>query len=254
MIDTHSHIYSSEFEEDIEAVAQRAAEAGVEKVILANVDTDSLERIIRLWEKNPEFIVPSIGLHPTDAKEDYREQLSEMEKLIHKYPFKALGETGIDLYWDKTHLKEQIEAFQWHIDKASEMDLPLIIHVRDSFEEVKDVLRKNSHKKLRGVIHSFSGNENDARDILETGDFYFGINGIVTFKKSHLPEALAIMGPERLLLETDAPYLAPVPYRGKRNEPAYMVSTAEKLGEIFGLTVEEIDRITTENAKKLFAI
>ena len=255
MIDTHSHIYSQEFDADIDAVIERALKAGVEKVILANVDTGSLDKIINLWKKNPEFFIPTIGLHPTECNEgEQSSQLYELEKVIEEYPFRAFGETGIDLYWDKEHLKEQTDAFQWHIDYSTQKNLPLIIHVRDAFPEVIDILRKNSSKNMRGVIHSFTGTEKDALDILETGDFYFGINGVVTFKKSNLPDALAKIGSDKLLLETDAPYLAPVPFRGKRNEPAYMTETMNKLASIFGCSNTEIDKITTQNATTLFNI
>ena len=254
MIDTHSHVYAEEFDDDFKDVINRATNAGVEKIVLANVDMSSLEKVIACWKNDPDTFIPTIGLHPTEVNNDFMNILNEMNKIIDLYPFKALGETGLDLYWDKTYLKQQIESFQWHIDKSIEHDLPLIIHIRDSFEEIKNVLKENKSKPLRGVIHSFTGSEKDAFDIIETGNFMFGINGIVTFKNSKLAEVVKAIGIERLVLETDAPYLAPVPFRGKRNEPAYMDSTKNKLAEIFMISPDEVDKITTKNAKHLFNI
>ena len=254
MIDTHSHIYAEEFDDDFDDVVLRACNAGVDKIVLANVDLDSLRKIIKVWENNKTLFIPTIGLHPTEVKEDFKEVLDEMSSYFEKYPFKALGETGIDLYWDKTFLDKQIESFQWHIDMSVEKELPLIIHVRDSFEQVKEVLNSNKNMPVKGIIHSFTGNAKDAEDIMSCGDFIFGINGIVTFKNSNLGDVVKEIGLERIVLETDAPYLSPVPYRGKRNEPSYMLSTKNKIAEIFNISTSEVDEATNINAKRIFKL
>lgn len=254
MIDTHAHIYAEEFNEDRKDVIQRAHEAGLSHIVLANVDTESLPQVIETWKKEPDFFIPTIGLHPTSVDGDYKLKLAELEKEIAHYPFRAIGEIGLDLYWDKTYLEEQKEAFRIQAKWAAERNLPLIIHVRDAFPELHELLKELAPLHLRGVIHSFSGDAEDVRKIRMTGDFLFGINGIATFKKSTLPDVIREIGADHLVVETDAPYLAPVPFRGKRNEPAYVIHTAAKIAEILETDIRDIDRITSENAKKLFGI
>ena len=254
MIDTHAHIYAEEFDEDRAEVIKRAKEAGVSHIVLANVDRESFPSMMKTCSEYPDMCIPTIGLHPTSIGENWKEELSFMEEQLHKYDFKAIGEIGLDLYWDKTYLKEQIEALETQLRWASERNLPVIIHVRDAFPELHEVLHRMKGLKLRGIIHSFSGDAQDVGKIKEAGDFLFGINGIVTFKKSTLPEVVKEIGLNHLVVETDAPYLAPAPHRGKRNEPAYVINTADKISDIFECEPEKVDRITTENAKKMFNI
>lgn len=252
MIDTHAHIYSEEFDSDREEVIKRAREAGLSHVVLANVDMESFPQMMAVWKRDPEFFVPTIGLHPTSVKENYAEELDQMDALLKEHDFKAIGEIGLDLYWDDTYLKEQLIAFERQVRWAAERNLPVIIHVRNAFTELHDALDKLKGLHLRGIIHSFSGDVEDVRKIKQAGDFLFGINGIVTFKKSTLPEVVREIGLEHLVVETDAPYLAPVPFRGKRNEPAYVVKTAEKISDIFETSIENVDQITTSNAERVF--
>lgn len=254
MIDTHAHIYSEEFDLDREDVIKRAKEAHIDHIILANVDVESFPKMIKTCLLYPEICLPSVGLHPTSVDSNFQQQLDILVKKISQYDFKAVGEIGLDLYWDQTFRQEQLEAFEQQLRWASELDLPVIIHVREAFEELHKTINKVKHLNLSGVIHSFSGNTTDVKRIKDAGNFLFGINGIVTFKKSSLDEVVKEIGLSHLVLETDAPYLAPVPLRGKRNEPSYMVKTGEKIAEILGCDYETIDQFTTKNAEKLFKI
>lgn len=252
MIDTHSHIYSEEFDADRNEMILRAKENGITKIILPNIDTESLERMLALEAEEPDFCFAAIGLHPTSVKADYENELETVKQELKRRKYIAVGEIGIDLYWDKTFLKEQTKAFQTQIEWAIEYDLPIIIHVRDSFRETINAIGPYKGEKLRGVFHSFTGNAEDANEIFELGDFYIGINGIVTFKNSTLSQILPHIPLNRILLETDAPYLAPVPFRGKRNESAYIAFVRDKLAEIYKMPIDEIDRITTQNGENLF--
>ncbi|MGL4291965.1 MAG: TatD family hydrolase [Bacteroidales bacterium] len=254
MIDTHAHIYAKEFDPDRDDVVKRAIEAGVEKIILANVDRNSLQSLLDVCQKYPDICVPTIGLHPTEIGADYEKELDYLETQIGLHPYKAIGEIGFDLYWDKTYHKEQVDAFRRQTEWAHKLNLPVIIHVRDAFGLLHPELERCKSLNLHGIIHSFSGNAEDVRKIRSYGDYYFGINGIATFKKSTLPEVIREIGIDHLVVETDAPYLAPVPFRGKRNEPSLVVHTAKKIAEILGMDEKEVERITTENAKKLFGI
>lgn len=254
MIDTHAHIYSEEFDADRDEVIKRALERGVDKIILANVDSESLAPLLQTCHDYPNLCIPTIGLHPTSVDANYEKVLAVMRARSGEYPFRAIGEIGLDLYWDTTYREQQLAAFDEQLLWAAELDLPVIIHVRDAFEDLHMALAKRSDLNLRGIIHSFSGNADDVRRIRTYGDFYFGINGIVTFKKSTLPEVIKAIGPTHLVVETDAPYLAPVPHRGKRNEPAYVTDTAQCIADILQTDYATIERVTTENAKKLFKI
>lgn len=193
-----------------------------------------------------------MGLHPTSVKDDYKQQLNIIEKQLNARAFAGIGEIGLDLYWDKSHLKEQKDALAIQFKWACELNLPVVIHTRDAFPDIFEVFDKVYDSRLKGVFHSFSGDISDAKKILGLPNFFLGINGVVTFKKSSLPDILSETGINRVLLETDAPYLAPVPHRGKRNEPAYLALTRDKLAEISGLSVNEVEHITTQNAKMLF--
>lgn len=252
MIDTHSHIYLDAFDQDREQIIDRASRAGVFQIILPNIDADSINALLETESKFPNMCKALMGLHPTSVKSDYKQQLNIIEKQLNKRIFTGIGEIGLDLYWDKTYLKEQKDALAIQFKWACELNLPVVIHTRDAFPEIFDVFDKVYDSRLKGVFHSFSGVINDAKKILELPNFYLGINGVVTFKKSSLPEILSETGIERVLLETDAPYLAPAPHRGKRNEPAYMALTRDKLAEISGLSANEVNHITTQNAQKLF--
>ncbi|MEG1905804.1 MAG: TatD family hydrolase, partial [Bacteroidales bacterium] len=228
MIDTHAHIYSEEFDQDRDDVIKRALEAGVEKIVLANVDRDSFAPLLNTWQKYPDICVPTIGLHPTSVQENFEEELAWLQQHISEYPFRAIGEIGLDLYWDKTYRTQQLAAFETQMGWAAELNLPVIIHVRDAFDDLHRELEKCASWGVKGIIHSFSGDAEDAARILSQGNYLFGINGIATFKKSSLPDVIRTIGLDHLVVETDAPYLAPVPHRGKRNEPAYVTDTARK--------------------------
>lgn len=252
MIDTHSHIYSEEFDSDRAEVIARAKAAGVTKIILPNVDSESLPRMLQLESEYPGYCFAAIGLHPTSVKENYAEELAIVKKELERREYIAIGEIGIDLYWDKSFLKEQIQVFVQQIEWALEYNLPVIIHVRDSFRETMDVLEEFRGKGLKGVFHSFTGTIDQAMEIIEFGGFYIGINGIVTFKNSGLDAVVEQIDAQYLLLETDAPYLTPTPFRGKRNESEHLTLIAAKLATIFNINFNQITEITTKNAYKLF--
>lgn len=252
MIDTHSHIYSEEFDSDRAEVIARAKAAGVTKIILPNVDSESLPRMLQLESEYPGYCFAAIGLHPTSVKENYAEELAIVKKELERREYIAIGEIGIDLYWDKSFLKEQIQVFAQQIEWALEYNLPVIIHVRDSFSETMEALEQFRGKGLKGVFHSFTGTIDQAREIIEFGGFYIGINGIVTFKNSGLDAVVEQIDAQYLLLETDAPYLTPTPFRGKRNESEHLTLIAAKLATIFNINFNQITEITTKNAYKLF--
>ena len=253
-IDTHSHLYSSQFDEDRDAAIQRALTAGVTKLLLPNVDLRSIEGMFALERNYPGVCFPMLGLHPCSVDLDWEKTLAELKKYLNQRVFIAIGEIGIDLYWDKTFLKEQEQAFITQINWAKELQIPIVIHARDSFPEIYAILDEHNDDRLKGVFHCFSGNENDVQKILGYGGFSFGIGGVVTYKKSTLPEAIQHIPLEKLVLETDAPYLAPTPFRGKRNESAYLPYIASKISDIFEISEQEIGRITTQNAQNLFSI
>lgn len=252
MIDTHSHIYSEEFDTDRAETIHRAQQAGITHIVLPNVDSESLPRMLSLEADYPNFCHAAIGVHPTSIGENFETELQFVRSELERRTWVAIGEIGIDLYWDKTYLPQQISAFQRQLDWALEFNLPVIIHVRDAFRETMDALAPYRNKGLKGVFHSFTGSIDDAREIVEFGGFYLGINGIVTFKNSGLAATLQHIDPKHLVMETDAPYLTPAPHRGKRNESAYTQLVCKKLAEIYLLTEEETDAITTQNALKLF--
>ncbi|GHT19756.1 TatD family hydrolase [Bacteroidia bacterium] len=254
MIDTHSHIYSEEFDEDIAEVISRAKTVGVEKIVLPNIDSKSIDRMLRVEALYPHFCHAAMGLHPTSVNENYLIELKTVENQLNSRNFVAIGEIGIDLYWDKTFEREQIITFQTQCEWALQRELPVIIHLRNSFTEIMNALKPFKNKGLRGIFHSFSGTAAEASEILNFGDFYLGINGIVTFKNSNLSATLKEIPLQHIVTETDAPYLTPAPHRGTRNETSYIALVVKKLAEIYQLTEAEIDCITTENAKKLFKI
>lgn len=252
MIDTHAHIYSEEFDDDRAAVIQRAINAGVQKIVLPNVDSESLPRMLALEKSYPGYCYATIGLHPTSVKSDYLTALKQVKEELKRRPYLAIGEIGIDLYWDKTYFKEQLLAFQLQLDLALAHQLPVIIHVRNSFKETMEALESYKNKGLKGIFHSFTGTADEAEAIVEFGGFLLGINGIVTFKNSGLSEVIKTIGLKHLVLETDAPYLTPVPFRGKRNETAYLEYVVEKIATTLSMSSDAIVQSTTQNAIELF--
>ncbi len=254
LIDTHTHLYSSQFDADRDEVIQRALNTGVEKLLLPNVDHGSIEGMFALEQKYPGVCYPMMGLHPCSVTENWEKELEILKAWIDKRPFIAIGEIGMDLYWDKTFQKQQEEAFITQINWAKELQIPIVIHARDSFPEIYAILDQHNDERLKGVFHCFSGEERDVQKILSYGGFSFGIGGVVTYKKSTLPEVVKFIPLPKLLLETDSPYLAPTPFRGKRNESAYLTAIASKISDIFAISEQEIGRITSENARQLFSI
>ena len=252
MIDTHSHIYSEDFDADRSEVIRRAQEAGVTRIIMPNVDSESLPGMLETERMFPDVCLAAIGLHPTSVKENYLDELALVKSELERRKYMAIGEIGIDLYWDKTFYTEQVFALQTQVQWALDSNLPVIIHVRDSHKETIEALQPFKNKGLRGVFHCFTGSRKEADEIVELGDFMLGIGGVVTFKNSGLAGNLKDIPLTKLVLETDTPYLAPVPFRGKRNEPSHTALVRDKLAEVYQVSAEEIDEITTRNAEKLF--
>lgn len=252
MIDTHTHLYSTEFDEDRTEMIQRALDKGVERFYLPAIDSETHENMLKLEADYPDQIFSMMGLHPCSVKpESWENELEIVKDYLDKRHFVAIGEIGIDLYWDQSTLDIQMKAFEQQIDWAIEMDLPIVIHTRSSFDEVFEVLDRKKHPKLRGVFHCFSGDLDQAKRAIDLG-FILGIGGVVTFKNGKIDQFLSEIPLDKIVLETDSPYLAPVPFRGKRNESAYVELVAGKLVDIYGLPFVEIDRITTENALRMF--
>ncbi len=251
LVDTHNHLYLPEFDNDRQEILSAAKNVGVKKMYLPNVDMETLPKMMEVVRTSPGNCFPMLGLHPTSVKDNFGEVLEEMETWLEKEKFVAIGETGIDLYWDKTFFKQQIKSLKIQISWALENDLPLVIHSRNSTTEVSNVLEEYRGSGLKGVMHCFPGDVNQAEWFTEFG-FMLGIGGVVTFKNSQMAKVVEAMEPEHLILETDAPYLAPVPYRGKRNQPSYIAVIAEKVAELKNLPLEDIAAITTRNASNLF--
>ncbi len=252
MIDTHTHLYSEEFNEDRKEMLQRAMDAGVERFYLPAIDSETHENMLKLEAEYPDHIFSMMGLHPCSVKpESWENELKIVEEYLDKRHFVAIGEIGIDLYWDKSTLDIQVAAFEKQIDWALAMNLPIVIHTRDSFDETFEVLERKKHPGLRGIFHCFSGNIEQAKHALDL-NFSLGIGGVVTFKNGKIDQFLNEIPLEKIVLETDSPYLAPVPHRGKRNESAYVSLVAGKLVDIYQRPFEEIDKITSENALRIF--
>ena len=252
MIDTHTHLYSEEFDEDRAEMIQRALNKGVTEFYLPAIDSESHEKMLQLEAEYPQQIFAMMGLHPCYVKpETWEKELEIVENYLNQRTFPAIGEIGIDLYWDKTTLDIQIKAFEKQIDWAIEKDLPIVIHTRESFEETFEVLERKKHPKLRGIFHCFSGTLEQAKHAIDLG-FVLGIGGVVTFENGKIDQFLHEIPLNKIVLETDAPYLAPVPFRGKRNESAYIELVAQKLVDIYKNDFSEIVHITTENAKRIF--
>lgn len=252
-IDTHTHLFLPEFDSDRDNVIKRAFNSGVLKMFLPNIDSRSITPLLDIAGSYPENLYPMMGLHPNSVKDNYREELQVVEEWLDKGKFYAIGETGIDLYWDKSHLKEQQDSFIQHIRFASIYSLPLVIHSRESFDEIFQILNQELTGEVTGIFHSFTGSFEQAKEIFNYG-FKIGIGGIVTFKNSGLDHVVAKTGADQIVLETDSPYLAPVPERGKRNEPSYLLYTAKRIADILGMQMLEIERITTRNALDVYKL
>lgn len=254
MIDTHTHLYAEEFDADRDEMIQRAIDTGVSKFFLPAIDSESHDKMFALESQYPEQISSMIGLHPCYVKpESWENELNIVEKYLAERKFPAIGEIGIDLYWDQSTLDIQVQAFEKQIDWAIEKDLPIVIHTRSSFDETFEVLERKRHPKLRGIFHCFSGDLDQADQAINLG-FSLGIGGVVTFKNGKIDQFLKEIPLDKIVLETDSPYLAPVPFRGKRNESAYLNLVAEKLAIIYSKNLVEIDEITTKNAENIFGI
>lgn len=251
LIDTHAHLYSEEFKNDIDEVIQRAKSLGVQRFYLPAIDSESHEAMIDLGKKYPNICIPMMGLHPCYVKENYKEELQIVEQWLNNKNFVAIGEIGLDFYWDKTFTTQQYEAFELQMSLALQRNLPIVIHTRNAVKETIDMVQPFSAKGLKGIFHCFGESYEVAKQIIDMG-FLLGIGGVVTYKKSGLDETLRHIGLEHLVLETDAPYLTPVPFRGKRNEPSYLEYVVKKLAEIKNVTVQEVAAITTTNAEKIF--
>ena len=265
MIDTHAHIDGPEFSEDLEAVLQRAKEAGVNKIFVPGICLKDTPHLLEVCRTNPDYLFPMIGLHPENIMdEDYHHALEELEQFLKEpqpsyvasdspSPIIAIGEVGLDFYWDDTHKQEQIEVFERQIQWAEQYELPLMIHSRSAHAELMEIMEHHRTSNLCGVFHCFTGTEEEARDLLSFPNFMLGIGGVLTFKKSSLREVVKNAIPlSRIVLETDSPYMAPVPNRGKRNESAYVKNVAERLAEVYDLDFATIVHQTTENALKVF--
>ena len=252
-VDTHTHLFTTEFDLDRDGAVQRAIDAGVSTLCLPAINEESLKPLLAMCDAFPGVCYPMIGLHPTELDDDYDSVLGRIHDLLKTDDrFIAIGEVGLDFYWDDTKKREQKEAFCRQIEWALEMDLPLVIHSRSAFDELYAIMDCYRARGLRGVFHCFSGCDDEARKLLSFDGFYLGVGGVVTYKKSILPETLKSVPLERVVLETDSPYLAPVPKRGKRNESAYVPHIADFLSGLYDCSVEQIAAVTTENARNLF--
>lgn len=251
-IDTHCHLYVNEFESDRDEVLQRAVDAGVERFYLPAIDRESGSSMLDLADKYPDRCIPMIGLHPCSVKSAYTDELSYVEQMLHGRKFAAIGEIGLDYYWDKQFINEQKIAFEHQITLANKYSLPIVIHTREAMRDTFDLVKTNPVDR-KGIFHCFGGSVEEAKQIIELG-FYLGIGGVLTYKKAGLSEVLPHLPLESMVLETDAPYLTPVPNRGKRNESSYIPIIARELSRVMKVSIEEIAEVTSANAKKIFAI
>ena len=253
IIDTHTHLYLKQFNEDIDFVIKRSKDVGVNKFIFPAIDSSHFDSMHSLKNKYPDNIYLMSGLHPTNVKENFNDELEFVVNSLKTQDYVAIGEIGIDLYWDKSFLNEQQEAFTFQIRLAIKHDLPIVIHCREAFDEIFEILDRENCNKLRGVFHCFTGTLEQAKRAIDLG-FVLGIGGVVTFKNGGIDKFLNQIDLKHIVLETDSPYLAPVTYRGKRNESSYIMHVVEKLSEIYGLSNEDIADVTTKNAEKVFAL
>ncbi|MGP8214074.1 MAG: TatD family hydrolase [Bacteroidia bacterium] len=254
LTDTHAHLFAAEFDTDRAEMIKRAVDKGITRFFLPNIDAESIQPMITTCDAFRDKCFPMMGLHPCSVFEDYEKQLAVIKEWLSNEKFYAVGEIGIDLYHDVTYAGQQKIAFRRQIEWAQEIGLPIVIHCRNSFNEVMDIVTDMKDNRLKGIFHCFSGTPEDAQRIIALGDFMMGIGGAVTYKNSTLPYVLAQVPLEHIVLETDSPYLTPVPFRGKRNESSYLYYVAEKIAEIYKLPMEKIAEITTKNSVKVFGI
>jgi TatD DNase family protein len=250
-IDTHTHLYAEEFAGDIITVVQRAIKNGVNKLMLPDIDSTTRNEMLNLSDKFPDVCLPMLGLHPTSVKENFKAELNLLNEEIGKNKYYGIGETGIDLYWDKTYYREQIESFTFQIEMALKYKLPIVIHSRKSLNEILSILKPYKNSGLSGIFHCFPGNLQEAEKVIEMG-FFLGIGGVVTYKKASMAEVVKHFGLEHIVLETDSPYLSPAPYRGKRNESSFIRIISEFIAELLNTTIEKVADTTTVNARKIF--
>jgi len=251
LIDTHAHLYLSEFEKDIESVIDESKKAGVEKIFLPNIDLNSIDGMLQLEKKYHNYCFSLMGLHPCYVKNNYQKELQLIKTWLEKSQFCAIGEIGIDLFWDKTHIDEQISAFETQINWAKDLDLPIVIHCRASIDMTIEIVRKHQDGNLKGIFHCFSGDHEHAKKIIDL-NFLLGIGGVVTFKNGGLDKVIPEIELKNIVLETDSPYLAPTPHRGKRNVPSYLHLIASRIAELKNCEVNEVAGVTTENARTIF--
>ncbi len=254
LTDTHAHLYADEFAEDRNEVLQRAFQSGVERIFLPNIDSSSTEKMKTLVDSYPDNCFPMMGLHPASVGENWEKELEHVKEELEDGEYVAVGEIGLDYHWDTSYMEEQKEAFRQQIDLAKEKQLPIVIHVRDSFRDAFSIVEEKNDKDLRGIFHCFTGDLEDAEDVIALGGFLMGIGGILTFKNAELDRVVEKIGLDHMVLETDAPYLAPDPNRGERNESSYLLHIAERMAEIHGTTPKEIAEVTTDNSRELFGI
>ncbi|MBS1771741.1 MAG: TatD family hydrolase [Bacteroidetes bacterium] len=248
-IDTHTHLYDEQLNDDD---IQRAIDADVSKMYMPNCDSSTIEGMLRIANKWSNNCFPMMGLHPCYVKDNYLAELGIVEQYLSKHKFYAVGEIGLDYYWDMTHVRQQAVAFETQIDWALQYDLPIVIHSRESTHDCIDIVRKKQNGHLKGIFHCFSGSVEQAKQVVDLG-LYLGIGGVVTYKKTNLPDIIREVGLQHIVLETDAPYLAPVPHRGKRNESSYIPIIAAKVAESLGINIEEVAQTTTRNAEAIFS-
>ena len=253
LIDTHTHIYDYQFSLDRNEAVQRALDAGVKMMLLPNVDASTIAPMLELHEQYPDCTRVMMGLQPEEVKEDYKEVLDTMEKELDRGIYVGVGEVGLDFYWDATFEKQQLDAFETQLDWAKQLGLPLSIHCRNAFEKMVKIFENKQDGGLHGIMHCFTGTEEEAKAYLELG-FHLGLGGVTTYKNCGVKDYLSNLPLDRIVLETDAPYLAPVPCRGKRNEPAFLMHTAQKIADVLQIPIEELAEVTTKNVQSLFGL
>ena len=252
-IDTHTHLFASEFDNDIDIVIKNALDNGISKMLLPNIDSTTTTKMLQLCDRHPNNCYPMIGLHPCSVKKDNLEkEISHVEQMLSQNKFIAVGEIGLDLYWDKSTLDLQKIAFESQIKLAKKYQLPIVIHVRDSFDEAIEIVERLNDYNLSGVFHCFTGNLEEAQRIINLNNFYLGIGGVVTFKNGGINKIINQVSLDRIILETDSPYLSPTPFRGTRNESRYLLNIAHKMAELYNIDIEDIAKKTTKNAIDLF--
>jgi TatD DNase family protein len=254
LTDTHTHLYSKEFDADRTEMIQKAIDAGITRLFMPNVDSESIAGMFQVEKQFPVNCFAMMGLHPCSVSKTYQHELQVIEHWLSKRKFTAIGEVGIDLYWDKTFFVQQQDAFRRQIELAKKYSLPYVIHSRNSFDEVMEIVNEYKNDNIKAIFHCFSGSVEQAMQVINMGNFKLGIGGVVSFKNSGLDKVVEAVDLKHIVLETDAPYLAPAPYRGKRNEPDYLMQIAKKIAEIKNISVEEVAAVTTQNSIEVFGV